>query len=175
MIPAEIDRVSLARVAYDHEIPLADLERVVQIESGWNPQAENPQSHAIGLVQFMPSTLFAWGMNTGQVRAMNAAQQIPLVDKYLKGVSHPIGADAYLAFAYPAAIGHQDDYRIGPAGGIIAQQNPGWRGTDGAVTAGSIRAFFRNAMARPNGPKKSLNIHPAVIVLLALLLLSRRT
>jgi len=62
-----------------------DLLAMMYSESGLQTTARNKSSNAIGLIQFMPSTLKANGYTTEQVASMSALQQLDVVaDIFMK-------------------------------------------------------------------------------------------
>jgi len=62
-----------------------DLLAMMYSESGLQTTARNKSSNAIGLIQFMPSTLRANGYSTEQVASMSAIQQLDVVaDIFMK-------------------------------------------------------------------------------------------
>lgn len=62
-----------------------DLLAMMYSESGLQPTARNKSSNAIGLIQFMPSTLRGNGYSTEQVASMSAVQQLDVVaDIFMK-------------------------------------------------------------------------------------------
>jgi len=171
----ELERVALANVAYKHDIGAGQLERVVELESGWDTTAQNPKSGATGIVQFIPATAKRLGTSTDAILSLTFAEQCDLVDRYLRGVRHPIGDDVYMAFAYPDAIGAPDDRVIGKTGGAIWKQNAGWRSADdGDVTAGSIRAYFLRAKSW-TGKKRTSPIGLGGVLVIALCLFALRS
>ena len=56
-----------------------DLLAMMYSESGLNPKAQNAAGGAVGLIQFIPSTLSANGYSSGQVANMSAVQQLDVV------------------------------------------------------------------------------------------------
>jgi hypothetical protein len=155
----------------DLGFPRAELDAAIRIESVWNPAAVNPATHAVGLIQFMPSTLRALGFpGTWQDFAkLGALEQIPWIRAYLSRWKWRVPGDTYLALAYPAALGEPDDKIIAVEGdgSLIWEQNPLWRSPGGGpVTAGSIRALLLNRMssakACPSSPE--VDVTPPTLV-----------
>lgn len=110
-----------------------DLMTCMAFESGrtFRPDIRNGAgSGAVGLIQFMPSTLGAWGLTVEKAARMTAVQQLDLVDRYFKpwsGKLHNLG-DVYLAILWPGGVGKSDDYVLFSAGGSrpkIYLQNKG--------------------------------------------------
>jgi hypothetical protein len=134
-----------------------DLMAVMRFESGLRPDAVNPTSRAVGLVQFLPRTaadLLGLPMTPDRearaVRAfaaMSADEQLDYVEAYLDRVLGGRDAaslrDAYMAVLYPAAVGHGDAFVIARAdaasasGRAVYRQNAGLDvNGDGVITAG---------------------------------------
>ncbi len=95
-------------IAPDH------LMACMAFESGesFSPSKENAAgSHAMGLIQFMPTTAAALGTTTEQLAAMTAEEQLLFVRKYFlpqKGRLHNLG-DVYMAILWPAAVGKPEE------------------------------------------------------------------
>ena len=134
-----------------------DLMAVMRFESGLRPDAINPTSHAVGLIQLLPqhaADLLGLPMtpdrNARAVQAfasMSADEQLDYVEAYLDQVLHGHGAanlrDAYMAVFYPSAVGRGDSYVIARAdsesafGRAVYRQNAGLDANgDGVITAG---------------------------------------
>jgi hypothetical protein len=98
----------------------------------------NPISGASGLIQFMPKTAAGLGTSVEAIRTMGAAEQWPLVRRYLlpyQGrVADPL--DLFLAVFYPAAMGKGAAYAFSQT---VQRSNPG------IITAGD---YARLAMRR---------------------------
>jgi len=64
-------------------------------------------SGAIGLIQFMPSTLKSMGRTVEQAAAMTAVEQLDLVREYFEPYRNRLHSlsDVYMAILWPAAIG----------------------------------------------------------------------
>lgn len=81
----------------------------------FSPSKENAAgSHAVGLIQFMPTTAAALGTSTEELAAMTAEDQLLFVRKYFlpqKGRLHNLG-DVYLAILWPSGVGKPDDYSL---------------------------------------------------------------
>jgi len=109
-----------------------ELARWIEVESGWHPDAVHPQTHASGLIQWMPRTAQIYGVTPEQIRAMSRAEQAPLVERYTAKVAQHYGGlrragDLYVAGAYPVALSYPADRVIAEQGSAIWQQNPAWR------------------------------------------------
>jgi len=138
-----------------------DLMAVMRFESGLRPDAINPTSHAVGLIQLLPhnaADLLGLPMTPDRdaraVRAfasMSADEQLDYVEAFLERVLQGRGAaglrDAYMAVFYPAAVGRGDGYVIARADGgsaferAVYRQNAGLDANgDGFITAGEAAA-----------------------------------
>ena len=95
---------------------------VMWFESKLNPQAVNPISSAVGLIQFMPSTARSLGTTTDVLKHMNNVQQLDYVLAYLRPYKGRMRSwvDVYLAVFYPKAMG-KPDFVI--TSDIVARQN----------------------------------------------------
>lgn len=100
-------------------------------ESGLKANAVNPQSKATGLIQFMPKTAIRLGTTVGALQQMNAVQQLPYVEQYLRDQIKSTGihptrlVDVYLLVFYPAAVGKPSSYVIARQGTTSYTQNSG--------------------------------------------------
>jgi hypothetical protein len=129
-----------------------DLMAIMRFESGLRPDALNPTTHAVGLIQFLPRTaaeLLSLPLTRdGEARAvqtlaaMSADEQLDYVAAYLDRALGGRGAatlrDAYMAVLYPEAVGRGDAFVLGRADG-----------GEGAGSANGASAFSR-AVYRAN-------------------------
>lgn len=98
-----------------------NLMSVFKHESGFNPQAINPKTKAVGLIQFMPETARGLGTSTEQLLKMTGNQQLPYVEKFYKPYSGKIKSleDLYMTTFLPAMVGKPDNVVLGVAPGKI--------------------------------------------------------
>jgi len=93
------------------------IYKLFYYESRGNPQAINPVSGAVGLIQFMPSTARNLGTTPEDLHKMSIDQQLEYVEKYIlkiKGNRHLNSfLDLYLAVFYPHAINKNQNYILG--------------------------------------------------------------
>ena len=116
----------LVAVAERLSAPPFALANLIQFESGWNPQAINKISGASGLIQFMPRTAARLGTTVEAIRRLDAAGQLPLVEKYLAPFEGRLGSQQAVAMAvfYPVAMTWPDDK---PFPAAVQRANPGIR------------------------------------------------
>ncbi len=147
----------VAAVARRLHMNAGDLMAVMRFESGLRPDAVNPTSHAVGLIQLLPqhaADLLGLPMTPDRnaraveaFSAMTADEQLDYVEAYFEKVLGGRGAgnlrDAYMAVFYPAAVGHGDGYVIASEDGesafgrAVYRQNAGLDvNGDGVITAG---------------------------------------
>ncbi len=153
----------VAAVASRLRIRPEDLLAVMRFESGLRPDAINPTSHAVGLIQFLPSTAAdLLGLPASQpdrearaVRtfaAMSADEQLAYVEAYfdraLGGRGTSSLRDTYMAVLWPAAVGHDDSFVIARAGAASSGERSVYRQNaaldangDGTITAGEAAAM----------------------------------
>ncbi|HLJ57195.1 MAG TPA: transglycosylase SLT domain-containing protein [Chthonomonadaceae bacterium] len=86
-----------------------DLLAIMMRESGVNPAAHNRSSGAVGLIQFLPGTLsdIGWHDGASAFRELDAAEQIPWIEKFLRPWSHyGLGSTArlYQAIFLPISL-----------------------------------------------------------------------
>lgn len=97
----------------------------MMFESNLNPQAINKISKAVGLIQFMPSTLKSLGFDYNTVYNMSFIQQLDLVYLYFKPYCKKTKTleDMYMAILYPSFIGKPNDKPLFVKGTIQYNQN----------------------------------------------------
>ncbi len=90
------------------------IAAVMSIESGFKPAAKNPFAGAVGLIQFMPFLLRAWGTTPEAVEAMSAVEQLKLVERYYRNASYDDDPGTlYMLTFMPAAAYLPDNYVLG--------------------------------------------------------------
>jgi len=84
-----------------------DLLMVINFESGFNAQAINPISKAVGLIQFLPSTAISLGTTVTYLFTLNKIQQLEYVEKYFQPYKNKLKnlQDVCMAIFYPIYIG----------------------------------------------------------------------
>lgn len=106
--------------------------------------AENPTSHALGLIQFMPSKLKEWGVNREAFAKMNFDTQLDYVFKFFEEYGYITKCktveDYYLSIFYPKVVGYCPDTVIGKKGTKLYDQNSLAfdKGNKGFYTIGDI-------------------------------------
>ena len=120
-----------------------ELLRVMQGESNFNTNALNSDSGAVGLFQFIPSTAEMLGYTTGEIQNMSASEQLGVYDKYLETFNYS-GGNLGIMQAAPAYASRGDSYEVYAPGTKAFDQNPGWVGSDGKITVGSINSYYTN-------------------------------
>jgi len=133
-VPLSTPEASRSRLAWGNKVSPAFRTRVFEIcdELGMQPddlmacmafetgqsfkanQFNAAGSHAVGLIQFMPSTAGALGTSTAELAAMTAEDQLEFVRKYFeprKGKLKNLG-DIYMAILWPAGIGKPDNHPL---------------------------------------------------------------
>ncbi len=127
-----------------------DLIRVAFSEAGVRAAAHNPNGHASGLIQFMPDTLLGLGWTKGHeaFRQLDAAEQVPWVERYMRPHASWCLSDAlcYVAVFLPAlgakAAAQGNEYVLCGARGPLA-----WaygankvldRDKNGSITVGDL-------------------------------------
>lgn len=82
----------LTAIARELDVHPYALANVIHGESGWNAKARNPESGAVGLLQWTPTTARDLGTSSAQILAMGPAGQLDLVGKYLARVKKTHGS-----------------------------------------------------------------------------------
>lgn len=103
----------------------------------FSPKIKNPNSSAIGLIQFMNATLKGLKVTRLQAELMSAEEQLNLVKKYfmpyhkkIKGIE-----DMYMAILWPAGIGKPLNFPLSKKGTAAYNVNRGLDSNkDGFIT-----------------------------------------
>jgi hypothetical protein len=107
----------------------SDLAQVISFETvgSFSPIKENPVSGAIGLIQFMPSTLDKLGTNKERAAQMTAVEQLDLVEKYLAPWKGKLGrlSSLYMAVLWPRLVAANENAVVFEQGSIQYAQNAG--------------------------------------------------
>jgi hypothetical protein len=158
--------LALEGVADHLHVRAEDLAVVIDIESRWDPKAENPSTHATGLIQWMPKTAVGLGLASSPeaapdaIKDLDAEQQLYHLPDYFRAAlagRDPAGfpsaedtgqidiGDLYLLVFAPSFAGGGGT--IFPAGSKGAEQNKGLQGADGSITVESVRDAVESASA----------------------------
>ena len=116
-----------------------ELMGVMSLETmgTFRPSVANPDTHATGLIQFMPRTAQGLGTSIGELSRMTPAEQLPWVEKYL---------------SQPAYRG-----RVGTLEGLYSAVLPGHiMGPDEVMFRPGIRGLQRQQVARHRRPERHL-------------------
>ena len=140
-------RSATVEVATERGIEPGMLLAVMALETGWtmDPAIRNPQSGAVGLIQFLhPAALKVAGATKDELAAMTAVEQLNgPVRRYFAQFGSFAGRDhrdAYLAVFAPAGIGRPDGFVLYAGGTKAYEQNRGLdKDGDGQITAGDVR------------------------------------
>lgn len=125
----------------------------IWIECEFDRDIVNKDSGAIGLIQFLPSTLKEMGLTVEDIQKMTATEQLekavyPYLRKYKSRLKRNI--DVYLAIFYPAAMGKPDSFVIGRAGSNTYNWNKGYDlnygDKDGILEVFDVRAGANGRM-----------------------------
>lgn len=139
-------------------LPPDSLLKVALFETAGtlDPAIRNKYSGAVGVIQFMPSTLKGMGYTTEQVAKMSMQDQLKLADKYFRSngylakmIASKDPLDVYLAVLYPKLMGKPDSAIMAMKGGKTYLQNSGLDiDKDGDIERGDIRKSFDRAVSR---------------------------
>ena len=86
----------------------------MKFESNLDPKAVNKISHAVGLIQFMPTTCKSLGITPDEMLALDFCKQLNFVKSYFKPYFRKVKTlnDMYMAILMPKFIGASDDTNI---------------------------------------------------------------
>jgi len=92
----------LLQVSSELDMKPEHLLNVMDIESGINPQSQNKNGGAIGLVQFMPDTLHGLGFkgSSAEFKEIGAENQLDYVKKWIQGLIKTNGGPLKSAAQY---------------------------------------------------------------------------
>lgn len=140
------------KVSMNYKLILATMAH----ESGFNPSAQNPDTKATGLIQFIPTTASKLGTSVGELKNMSALEQLKYVEDFYMGhnragLTQKVKSveDSYFLVFYPRAVGESDDFVLGSEVSpgrvkLIAQQNKGFdKDKKGFITVGDVKKFIR--------------------------------
>lgn len=127
-----------------------DMLGVMMAESNVKASAQNANSNASGLIQFLPSTLqhVGWTGTPQAFRQLTADDQLPYVETYFRPYAHfnlNSAARVYQVVFLPSSLslGSSMDTIIVEQGGVNSAAYPGNRGldtnSDGAITVGELQ------------------------------------
>ena len=125
-----------------------ELERMLNGETAASKSiakritATNPSSGAAGIFQFTPKAAKELGTSTAKIKKMTVKEQSDLYAKYLKRWKYKPGISLGMMQAAPSLINKPDDFVVYKKGSEAYEQNPGWVGGDGEITAGSIKRYY---------------------------------
>ncbi len=125
-----------------------ELERMLNGETAASKSiakrliATNPDSGAVGIFQFIPKVAKELGTSTAKIKKMTVKEQSDLYAKYLKRWKYKPGIPLGMMQAAPAYANKPNDFVAYKKGSRAFEQNPGWIGDDGKITAGSIKRYY---------------------------------
>lgn len=137
------------------------LAAAIALESGWKTTALNSAGN-VGLLQFSPITLAAWGLSPDTVRGWSASRQLELVERYYQAWErrgYRIGPRDYTAFALgvgnvkPTPELLPDDAIMYSPGSPGAVGNPALTDDSGAITVATARAALNRVLAAAGGKR----------------------
>lgn len=137
----------LSKICKKYGISEKDLVGLMFSESGLNPQSQNKDSDATGLIQFMPETAEKQLHTTiSALYNMSAVQQLDYVDKYfsswLKEGGNYDAGELYTAVYMPARVGREV---VAERGGSGYSGNSGLDlNSDGKTTKYELAQKVRN-------------------------------
>ena len=104
----ELQKKALSEVAKALEVDVLDLFNLINFESSWNPQAENPLSSAKGLLQFTDSTAQWLGYKNSldlitKNKTIESQLYFPVLQYLTKYKPFQTKQSLYMSVFYPAA------------------------------------------------------------------------
>lgn len=139
---------ALQKVAQNLGVDANALLAIMKMESGLDPSRVNSTSGATGLIQFMPKTAVSLGTSTQALAKMSAVQQLPYVEKYLKGAGVRPGmdlGDLYMSVFMPSMVGKPNNTVISTPGKKVYDQNKGLdKNKDGYLTVADVKNTINN-------------------------------
>ena len=148
---AEVSAVA-GRLSVDpfHLLAVIDFETA----GTFDPSISNPNSSAVGLIQFVESTAQDLGTSTAELARMGRVEQMAYVERYLQpyaGRMRTVG-DIYMAVLYPRAVGRAGSYVLFEQGDGAYGANRGLdENGDGLVTKREAAARVRQRLRGGQG------------------------
>lgn len=142
-------KMDIAELAGKLSVPQLWIKALFEIESGNNHRAVNPHTGALGLIQFMPSTIARLGTTRFDLMKMTYNEQLLYVYQYLKPWEryYKTFTDFYLAVFFPLAIGKPNHFVLETSkirARLIAEQNPLFDlDKDKTITRGEIETYLK--------------------------------
>jgi hypothetical protein len=169
---SESDLAALFRAAEELGISPDALATIISLESGFDPQAQNKNTKATGIIQFIPSTAKVLGTTVEALSGMSFQQQLPFAVKfYARSKCAGLGVGRlYLCTFCPAVMDEPDEFVIaregveekGPCGtqSKVYAQNRGLDATkDGVLTVGDVQATIEGRLAAAS-EKERIRFNP---------------
>ena len=110
------------------------------------PNVKNPNSSAVGLIQFTAVGASAVGKTTAQLAAMSAVEQLDYVEKYLTPYRGRMTDlyQVYMAVFAPTYIGRPDAQKVYASPSVSYTANRALdTNNDGVITVGEIKSVIR--------------------------------
>jgi hypothetical protein len=161
---SEAFRARVAEIAEDLRMDRNHLMTVMSFESGgtMSPAARNPDSNAVGLIQFTKVACDQLHTTQDALAALSAEEQLDWVQRYLEPQRGRLRTveDAYMAVLLPNAIGRGDDFIVFHRPDVVRTKDDEraalWyeqnklldQDKDGTVTRAEATAPVRDALAR---------------------------
>ncbi len=155
------------------------LAAVMSVESRFNPAATNPfkdakGESAVGLIQFMPFLLRAWGHMPADVAKWTAVEQLKLVERFYqfaKGIDDP--GTLYMMTFLPKYALQSDSFVLGQKDSDVVRdglsihkiylQNAGLdRDKDGDIEVGEVKALARGFYAAAKAKSTPKPLRPTL-------------
>lgn len=145
----EIKAVGDMIASLNMKVTVNDLMACMAFETGgtFDPSMRNPNSSAVGIIQFMESTAKAYGTTTAALAKMTFTQQLKYVAMHFKPYARRIKTlgDLYLGILWPRGIGKPDSYALWTLGERAYMYNDGLDlNKDGRVTKMEALHYIKN-------------------------------
>ena len=125
------------------------LYKTIKGESSFDSGAKNKTTNASGLFQFTQPAVddinkrFGENYTLGEIRNMNATQQLEVYDQYLTFWSYDGNNELGIMQGAPAYANKSSDSVVYVETDKAWEQNPGWRSAGGgAITVASMNAYY---------------------------------
>ena len=125
------------------------LYKTIKGESSFDSGARNKNTNASGLFQFTQPAVddinkrFGENYTLGEIRNMNATQQLEVYDQYLTFWSYDGNNELGIMQGAPAYANKSSDSVVYVETDKAWEQNPGWRSAGGgAITVASMNAYY---------------------------------
>lgn len=157
-------RARLWELADRHGWDVDSIAAVISRESGFQPAAKNPHGSAVGLLQFIRSTLQGLGYegDRDSFARLSAEEQLPWVERYYErafGAGSPRRPVDYYLVTWGARAGLPENHVLATQGEEVYRVNAALDlDRDGQIKVSDLRNAVDRTMAAAHGQRLSAEL-----------------